>query len=44
MNEYLGKSRLRMAWWYDQHHLKAPQFKPGDEVFLDRRKVLKRGL
>jgi hypothetical protein len=39
MHENLGKSRLRMARWYDKHHLKAPEFKPGDEVMLDRRNV-----
>jgi len=39
MHENLGKTRLRMARWYDKHHLKAPEFKPGDEVMLDRRNV-----
>jgi hypothetical protein len=39
MHENLGKSRLRMARWYDKHHLKGPEFKPGDEVMLDRRNV-----
>jgi hypothetical protein len=39
MHENLGKSRLRMARWYDKHHLKAPEFKPGDEVMLDCRNV-----
>ena len=39
MHENLGKTRLRMARWYDKHHLKAPEFKPGDKVMLDRRNV-----
>jgi hypothetical protein len=39
MHENLGKSQLRMAWWYDKHHLKVPDFKPGDEVMLDRHNV-----
>ena len=35
----LGKARLRMAKWYDKHIQKAPEYKHGDEVILDRRNV-----
>ncbi len=39
MGENLGKTRLRMARWYDKHHQKGPEFKAGDLVMLDRRNV-----
>jgi hypothetical protein len=39
MGENLGKTRLRMSRWYDNHHQKAPVFKAGDLLMLDHRNV-----
>jgi hypothetical protein len=39
MHENLGKTTLQIVWWCNKYHLKVPEFKPGDEVMLDRRIV-----
>jgi hypothetical protein len=39
MHENLGKSRMWKARWYNKHYLNPPEFKPGDEVMLDRRNL-----
>ena len=35
----LGKAKLRMVKWYDKHTQEAPEYKPRDEVMLDRRNI-----
>jgi hypothetical protein len=39
MGENLGKTRLRMIWWYDIYHLRAPEFMAGYLLMLDHRNV-----
>jgi len=34
--EELQKAKKRQRKWYDKKHMKAPDFKVGDELLLDR--------
>jgi hypothetical protein len=36
MGGNIGKTRLRISRWYNKHHPRAPEFKVGDLLLLDR--------